>query len=242
MEEIETSPGNASDICNTRVLMSWSGGKDSCFALYEIQRTQDYRVAALLTTLTRDYDRISMHGVRRGLLEKQATSLGLPLHQVFISKDATNQEYEMRVGEAFSVHREQGIGLIVFGDLFLEDIRTYREQFLARHNMRGLFPVWKRETSKFIEEFIALGFKAVVTCVDSRVLDQSFAGRIIDESFVSSLPPDVDPCGENGEFHSFVFDGPNFSMPVRFSIGEAVLRDSFWFRDLLPIAEEKTNV
>src|SRR5688572_7844888 len=132
MEVIETS-GDASEIANEAALMSWSGGKDSCFALYEIQRRRDYRVAALLTTLTRDYDRISMHGVRRELLEQQATSIGLPLHQVLISKDATNEEYEMKMGEAFSVYREQGIGSIVFGDLFLEDIRTYREQFLARH-------------------------------------------------------------------------------------------------------------
>ena len=234
MEEIGTSLGNASGIGNNTVLMSWSGGKDSCIALYEIQRTQDYRVAALLTTITRDYDRISMHGVRRELLEEQATSLGLPLHQVFISKDATNEEYEMRMGEAFSLHREQGIGSIVFGDLFLEDIRTYREQFLARHNMRGLFPVWKRDTSCFIKDFIELGFKAVITCVNSQVLDQSFAGRLIDEAFISSLPGHVDPCGENGEFHSFVFDGPIFAEAVKFGIGEAVLREGFWFRDLLP--------
>ena len=216
------------------VLMSWSGGKDSCFALHEIQRGQDYRVAALLTTLTRDYDRISMHGVRRLLLEKQAHSLGLPLHQVLISKAATNEEYEMKMGEAFSEYREQGIDSIVFGDLFLEDIRAYREQFLARHNMRGLFPVWKRDTSCFIREFIELGFKAVVTCVDSKVLDQSFAGRVIDEAFLSSLPVDVDPCGENGEFHSFVFDGPIFKEAVKFSVGETVSRESFWFCDLLP--------
>jgi uncharacterized protein (TIGR00290 family) len=242
MGENRNGPDNAPETGITPVLMSWSGGKDSCIALYEIQRTSDYRVAALLTTLTRDYDRISMHGVRRELLKRQANSLDLPLDQVFISKDATNEEYEMRMGEAFSKYREQGIASIVFGDLFLEDIRTYRERFLARHNMRGVFPVWKRETSRFIEEFITLGFKAVVTCVDSQVLDQSFAGRIIDESFVSSLPPNVDPCGENGEFHSFVFDGPNFSAPVRFSVGEAVLRGSFWFRDLLPLAEEKENV
>ena len=234
MEEIGTLPGSGPDIGNTTVLVSWSGGKDSCIALYEIQRTQDYRVAALLTTLTRDYDRISMHGVRRGLLEMQATSLGLPLHQVFISKDATNEEYENSMGEAFSAHREQGIVSIVFGDLFLEDIRAYREQFLARHNMRGLFPVWKRDTSSFIKEFIELGFKAVVTCVDSKVLDQSFAGRLIDEAFLSSLPGHVDPCGENGEFHSFVFDGPIFAEAVKFRIGDAVLRDGFWFRDLLP--------
>jgi uncharacterized protein (TIGR00290 family) len=226
--------GNAPDIGNTSVLMSWSGGKDSCLALYEIQRAQDYRVAALLTTLTRDYDRISMHGVRRELLERQAISLGLPLHPVFISKAATNEEYEMRMAEAFSAHREQGIVSIVFGDLFLEDIRTYREQFLARHKMRGLFPVWHRNTTSFIKEFIELGFKAVVTCVNSEVLDRSFAGRIIDEAFLSSLPSDVDPCGENGEFHSFVFDGPIFADAVRFSLGETVFRESFWFRDLLP--------
>jgi uncharacterized protein (TIGR00290 family) len=219
-------------MANTSVLMSWSGGKDSCLALYEIK--DEYRVAALLTTITRDYDRISMHGVRRVLLERQAASLDLPLYQILISKDATNEEYEIKFGEAFSVYRDRGIDVVVFGDLFLEDIRAYREQFLARHNMRGLFPVWKRDTAAFIREFIDLGFRAVVTCVDSKVLDRSFAGRLIDESFLSSLPAQVDPCGENGEFHSFVFDGPGFSASVKFSLGETVLRESFWFRDLLP--------
>src|SRR5882672_10493097 len=191
--------GRSGCAADTPVLMSWSGGKDSCLALYDIQRARKYRVAALLTTVTRDYDRISMHGVRRVLLEKQADSLGLPLHQVLISKDATNEEYEMKMGEAFSVYREKGIDSIVFGDLFLEDIRAYREQFLARHHMRGLFPVWKRDTGIFIKQFLELGFRAVVSCVDSKVLDQSFAGRLIDESFLSSLPSHVDPCGENGE-------------------------------------------
>jgi uncharacterized protein (TIGR00290 family) len=219
---------------NATALMSWSGGKDSCLALYEIQKAQSHRVAALLTTVTRDYDRISMHGVRRVLLEQQATSLRLPLHQVLISKDATNEEYEAKMGEAFSVYRGKGIDSIVFGDLFLEDIRAYREQFLARHHMRGVFPVWKRDTTIFIRQFLELGFRAVVTCVDSKVLDQSFAGRFIDESFLSSLPSKVDPCGENGEFHSFVFDGPIFTAPVKFSLGETVSRNSFWFRDLLP--------
>ncbi|MEO8434139.1 MAG: diphthine--ammonia ligase [Pyrinomonadaceae bacterium] len=217
------------------VLVSWSGGKDSCIALYEMQKAEDYRVAALLTTLTREYDRISMHGVRRVLLEKQAASLGLPLHQVFISKDASNDEYELRLGEAVSVYRQQGIDSIVFGDLFLEDVRAYREQFLARHNMRGLFPVWQRDTSSFIKEFIEMGFKAVVTCVDAKMLDQSFAGKMIDQEFLSALPRDVDPCGENGEFHSFVVDGPIFAEPVKFSWGETVSRNSFWFRDLLPL-------
>ena len=224
---------NAGGIAKTPVLMSWSGGKDSCVALREIQNAQ-IRVAALLTTITRDYDRISMHGVRRELLEKQASSLRLPLHQVLISKDATNEEYEAKMGEAFSVFRGKGIDSIVFGDLFLEDIRAYREQFLARHQMCGLFPVWNRDTSRFIKEFIELGFKAVVTCVNANALDQSFAGRMIDDAFRSSLPVDVDPCGENGEFHSFVFDGPIFTAPVKFSLGEIVSRNSFWFRDLLP--------
>lgn len=214
------------------VLMSWSGGKDSCLALYEIQRANDYRVAALLTTVTRDYDRISMHGVRRALLERQAASLGLPLHEVFIAKDATNQEYESSMLEAFFVH--QGIDSVVFGDLFLEEIKAYRDQFLARHNMHGIYPVWMRDTTKLIREFIELGFKAVITCVDGRILDPSFAGMLIDQDFLAALPPHVDPCGENGEFHTFVFDGPNFREAVKFSTGERVARGSFWFCDLLP--------
>lgn len=218
---------------NNTVLMSWSGGKDSCLALHEIKNEQEYCVAALLTTVTRDYDRISMHGVRRVLLEQQAASLGLPLHQILISKDASNEEYESKMAEAFADYRAKGIDTIVFGDLFLEDIRKYREQFLARNQMHGLFPVWKRDTSSFIREFLDLGFRAVVTCVDSKILDQSFAGRLIDETFLSSLPAQVDPCGENGEFHTFVFDGPGFSAPVKFSLGETVLRESFWFCDLL---------
>lgn len=216
------------------VLMSWSGGKDSCLALYEIQKAQDFRVAALLTTVTRDYDRVSMHGVRRILLERQSLSLGLPLHEIFITKDATNQEYETKMEEAFSMYRESGIDSVVFGDLFVEEIRAYRDQFLARHNMHGLYPVWLRNTTEFIKEFINLGFKAVITCVNGEVLDSSFAGMMIDENFLSALPPHVDACGENGEFHTFVFEGPIFKEAVRFSIGQKVVRDSFWFCDLLP--------
>src|SRR5947199_9090272 len=170
--------------------MSWSGGKDSCLALYEIQKSTDFRVAALLTTVTRDYDRISMHGVRRVLLERQAASLGLPLHEVFITKDATNQEYETKMEEAFSAYRARGVDRVVFGDLFLEEIRAYRDQFLALRNMRGVYPVWLRDTTEFIREFVNLGFKAVVTCVDGKVLDSSFAGMVIDENFLSALPPD----------------------------------------------------
>ncbi|HJX89270.1 MAG TPA: diphthine--ammonia ligase [Pyrinomonadaceae bacterium] len=214
------------------VLMSWSGGKDSCLALYEIQKSSNYRVATLLTTMTREYDRISMHGVRRALLESQATSLGLPLRQVLISKGANNDEYETAMAQAFSEYRERGIDSAVFGDLFLEDIKSYRDRFLARHEMKGFYPIWHRNTTELVKEFIALGFKAVVTCVDSSTLERSFAGQTIDEEFISSLPANVDPCGENGEFHTFVYDGPNFTQPVEFSIGETTLRDSFWFCDL----------
>lgn len=214
--------------------MSWSGGKDSCLALHEIQNEGKYCVAALLTTVTRDYDRISMHGVRRKLLEQQAASLGLPLRQILISKDASNEEYEAKMAEAFAEYRGRGIDTVIFGDLFLAEIRAYREQFLTRNQMHGLFPVWKRDTAAFVREFVDLGFKAVVTCVDSKILDQSFAGRLINESFLSSLPAQVDPCGENGEFHTFVFDGPDFSAPIEFSLGETVLRESFWFCDLVP--------
>jgi uncharacterized protein (TIGR00290 family) len=211
-----------------------SGGKDSCLALYELWESRDYHVAALLTTMTRDYDRISMHGVRRTLLERQAASLAVPLHQVLIPKNATNEEYEGRMAEAFVRYHERGINSVVFGDLFLEDVRAYRDQFLARHDMRGLYPVWSRDTHEFIREFIGLGFKAVVTCVNPQVLDRSFAGGMIDEEFLSSLPAHVDPCGENGEFHSFVFDGPIFKKSVTFSVGEVVLRGGFCFCDLLP--------
>lgn len=203
-------------------------------ALYEIQKKQDCTVAALLTTVTQDYDRISMHGVRRVLLEQQAEALRLPLHQVLITKDATNLEYEAMMIEACARYRNLGTDTVVFGDLFLEDIKAYRDEFLARHNLCGLYPVWLRDTTEFVKEFIALGFKAVTTCVNSDSLDSSYAGVFIDEHFLSALPAHVDPCGENGEFHTFVFDGPNFNTSVKFSLGEVVQRGGFWFRDLLP--------
>ena len=216
------------------VLVSWSGGKDSCMALHEVQHMANTRVEALLTTLTRDYDRISMHGVRRVLLEQQAASLGLPLHQIYISKGATNDEYEAKTGEALSAFHDRGIKSVAFGDLFLEDIRAYRDRLLAMHGMIGLYPIWGRNTAKLIRDFIRQGFKTILVCVDPAKLDHSFVGRVIDEKFLSDLPPAVDPCGEYGEFHTFVFDGPMFRNPVRFSIGEVVCRDSFWFCDLVP--------
>ena len=214
------------------VLVSWSGGKDSCLALFEIQQNSNYRAAALLTTITREYDRISMHGVRRLLLDRQAASLGLPLHPILISKGAANEEYEHEMVRAFNKYQQNGIDSIVFGDLFLEDIKAYRDQFLARHEMNALYPIWQRNTVDLLKEFLALGFKALVTCVDAKALDKSFAGKTIDKEFISSLPANVDPCGENGEFHTFVYDGPNFSQPIELSLGETKFEEGFWFRDL----------
>ena len=215
-------------------MLSWSGGKDSTMAAYQLLASQKYEIAALLTTVTEGFDRISMHGVRRVLLERQAASLGHPLHQILISKGATNEEYESQMGEAFAGYRDKGINSVAFGDLFLQDIRAYRQRLLAKHDMVGLYPIWGRDTSKLIGEFIGLGFKAAVVCVDPAQLDPTFLGRVIDQEFLEELPPHVDPCGENGEFHTFVFDGPIFREPVEFTFGEIVCRDSFWFCDLLP--------
>jgi uncharacterized protein (TIGR00290 family) len=218
------------------VVLSWSGGKDSALALHALSKTPGVQVEALLTTITRDFDRISMHGVRRALLEAQAASLGLPLWPNFISKGASNAEYEASMAEAFAACRARGIDTVAFGDLFLEDIRAYRDRLLAAHDMQALYPVWRRDTDRLIREFLELGFKTAVVCVDPKQLDPAFVGRVIDEQFLADLPPGVDPCGENGEFHTFVFDGPIFAEPVRFSFGEIVCRDGFWFCDLVPEA------
>jgi len=218
-----------------RILLSWSGGKDSCMTLYEIEKTHNYEIATLLTTVTEDYDRISMHGVRRVLLERQAQSLGLPLQKIYISVNSSNQEYESKMEEALRVHQKCGVQRVAFGDIFLADLRKYREENLFKIGMKGLFPIWKRDTRELVRAFVHLGFKAIVTCVDSKVLDRSFVGKPIDEDFLGELPARADPCGENGEFHSFVFAGPLFQEEIKFSVGEVVSRDSFWFCDLLPL-------
>jgi uncharacterized protein (TIGR00290 family) len=216
------------------VLFCWSGGKDSAMALHALQSAQSHRVTALLTTVTEEFDRISMHGVRRALLERQAESIGLPLHAVLIPPQCVNTTYEARMKQALNEHLGRGVRRVAFGDIFLEDLRVYREQNLAQIGMEALFPIWKRDSRELTHEFLRLGFQAVTVCVDPRVLDSSFAGRILDESFFADLPPGVDPCGENGEFHTFVFDGPVFQEPIQFVIGEKVLRDGFYFCDLLP--------
>jgi uncharacterized protein (TIGR00290 family) len=216
------------------VLFCWSGGKDSAMALHALGAAREFRISALLTTITEEYDRISMHGVCRALLERQAESLGLPLHAVPIPPQCINATYEARMKEALALHFTHGVRRVAFGDIFLEDLRVYREKNLAQAGMRALFPIWKRDTRELAREFVRLGFRAIAVCVDPRVLDSSFAGRELDESFFADLPPGVDPCGENGEFHTFVFDGPIFKTPIAFRIGEKVLRDGFCFCDLSP--------
>jgi uncharacterized protein (TIGR00290 family) len=222
-----------------RVLVSWSGGKDSAMALSEALKSGNYEVVALLTTVTRDYDRISMHGVRRALLKQQAESLGLKLEEVFITKDASNAEYESSMGKVLSKYKELGVSSVVFGDIFLEDLRKYREEKLSQLNMHAIFPIWKVETNELARRFMGAGFKAVTTCVDTNVLGKEFVGREINEDFLSELPGGVNPCGENGEFHSFVYDGPVFKKPIAFSLGEKVLRENrFYYCDLVEVYDQ----
>jgi uncharacterized protein (TIGR00290 family) len=224
------------------ILFCWSGGKDSAMALHTLLQRNDVRVTSLLTTVTDEYDRISMHGVRRELLVGQANSIGLPLHEVRIPPQCVNSIYEARMEEALRVHYENGIRAVAFGDIFLEDLRAWREKNLARIGMTALFPIWKRDTRELIRHFHASRFRSIAVCVDSKVLDPSFAGRELDETFFRDLPPQVDPCGENGEFHTFVFDGPIFHRPIPVRTGEVIQRDSFVFCDLLPDLLAKEEV
>ena len=215
------------------VLFCWSGGKDSAMALHVLRQDPQLRVTALLTTVTEGYERISMHGVRRELLQQQAQSIGLPLHEVSIPQHCVNSVYEARMEAALQLHVAEGIRRVAFGDIFLEDLRAYREKNLKRVGMTALFPLWKRDTRELVAYFHAQGFRSIVVCVDSKVLAPRFAGRELDETFFDDLPPQVDWCGEQGEFHTFAFDGPVFREPVRFQLGERVHRDGFVFCDLL---------
>jgi uncharacterized protein (TIGR00290 family) len=217
-----------------KILFSWSGGKDSAMALSEIIESGKYEISALLTTVTQDYDRISMHGVRRILLDRQADSLGVPLEKVLISKDTSNEAYESKMRQVLTRYLAAGVSAVVFGDIFLEDLRTYREDNLAKIGMKALFPLWNRDTREIAHRFIDLGFKAMITCVDSKALDKKFVGRVFDIQFLSELPAAVDPCGENGEHHSFVYEGPIFRDKISLTTGEVVLRDNrFYYCDLI---------
>ena len=240
-----------------KAIFNWSSGKDSALALYKILQNSDIEIVSLLTSVNKKYNRISMHGVRTELLVQQAKSIGLPLHIMEIPEMPSMEDYEEVMQETLTKFKEKGVTHSIFGDIFLEDLRKYREDKLAEMQLEAIFPLWKIPTKDLIQEFLDLGFKTIVVCVNERNLDKSFVGRIIDAQFIADLPADVDVCGENGEFHTFTFDGPIFKKPIEFEIGEVVYRKyekpkqeasntacdtsssdafdfGFWYCDLIP--------
>ncbi len=238
-----------------KTVFHWSGGKDSALALYHLLQDDACDDVQLLTTASTTLDRVSMHGVRAELVVRQAAALGLPLHWLRLPEPAPMPVYERMMHEMLAGFRAQKVTQAAFGDIFLEDLKAFRERGMAQVDMTGVFPLWGRDSRQLVEEFIELGFKAVVVCVNAKHLDASFAGRPLDYAFLRDLPPGVDPCGENGEYHSFVYDGPLFREPVRFTPGEKVFRTyapapedddncfatppapfdtGFWYLDLLP--------
>ncbi len=230
----------------SRAIFNWSGGKDSSLALYHVLRAKAYDVRYLVTSVNAKFNRISMHGVREELLTLQAQSIGIPLHKLMVPEMPTMEIYNELMEQTLKKLKAEGIDYSIFGDIFLEDLKKYREERLARVDIKGAFPIWKRPSLELAQEFIDLGFKAVLVCVDEKVLDQSFAGRVFDRALLKDLPSHADPCGENGEFHSFVYDGPIFKHPIVFDFGDVVHRcyatttqspdvhTGFWYCDLIP--------
>lgn len=216
-----------------RAWMSWSSGKDSALALHEARTAGDVEVVGLLTTVNAAADRVAMHAVRRTLLEAQAESLGLPLHIVELPWPCSNEIYEQQMSVAIETAVADGVTHMVFGDLFLEDIRAYRESKLAGTGITPVFPLWGRPTDELAQQMLAAGIRAVLTCVDPRQAPASIAGQWFDASLLDALPASVDPCGERGEFHTFVVDGPGFTQPLDVVVGEIVERDGFVFADVL---------
>lgn len=218
------------------VVMSWSGGKDSAMALYDLLGNTDYEVVELMATVSEEYRRISHHGVREELLDAQAAAIGIPLRKIYLPSDdsagCTNQVYEAIMNRVMDNYKAKNVNTVAFGDLFLEDLRAWREANLAKAGMRGLFPIWKRDTRVMAHEVIRLGYKAYLSCVEA-IVGADFVGRLYDENLLSDLPPMIDPCGENGEFHSFVFDGPTFAKPLPIKVGERVTRNGRFYADLL---------
>jgi uncharacterized protein (TIGR00290 family) len=217
-----------------RAWMSWSSGKDSTLALQEVRTAGDLDVVSLITTVNTTADRVAMHAVRRVLLEAQAAALGLPLHVVRLPWPCANSVYEEQMSAAVKTAADAGVEQMVFGDLYLADIRSYREHMLAGTGITPVFPLWERPTRELARQMIASGIRAVITCVDPRQAPAELAGRWFDERLLADLPAGVDPCGENGEFHTFVVDGPGFAYPLDVTVGEVVERDGFVFADVLP--------
>ncbi len=218
-----------------RILLSWSGGKDSALALRSLFTDKQFDIISLLTTVTDEYDRVSMHGLSRSLLEAQAASLGIPVDIIRIPARASNAMYGRAMGEAMERWRGRSVRTVAFGDIHLADVRKYREENLGKAGMSAIFPLWGEEPRQLARKFVSSGFNALVTCVDTSMIDPSFSGRELDERFLADLPPGANPCGENGEYHSFVYDGPLFRQPVAWRRGESVLREErFMFTDVLP--------
>ncbi len=231
-----------------KTYFNWSTGKDAALAYYYLKKNNNYQINLLVTSINTHHDRVSMHGLRVKLLEIQAKEIELPLTTIKLPEEPTMEVYNNEMGKVVSHLQSQGYTHCGFGDIFLEDLRVYREKQLSPYGIKCNFPLWKRNSTVLIQEFIQLGFRAVVICIKSDLLDVSFLGREIDENFIKDLPENVDPCGENGEFHTFCFDGPIFKNPVKFTIGEKVYRAyknpkkdnnnssmGFWFCDLIPV-------
>lgn len=226
-----------------KAIFNWSGGKDSALALWTALESRQWDIRYLLTTLSPAHHRVSMHGVREALLDEQARAIRLPLRKVFLPEEASMETYDAKMQEVIQGFSGEDIRTAIFGDIFLQDLRTYREKALEKAGWQAVFPIWQRPTRELLLDFLSRGFKAILVCVDGSCLDASFAGRMLDESLLNDLPPGVDPCGENGEFHSFVFDGPLFREPIPFRKGEVVHRTypgappyntGFFFCDLIP--------
>ena len=217
-----------------KTLMSWSSGKDSAWALHKLQQNREIDLAGLFCTVNKQFNRVAMHGVRVELLQKQAKSIGLPLEIIEIPYPCSNAEYEKIMGQFVERAKSDNIEYFAFGDLFLEDVRNYREEKLEGSGIKPIFPIWGMPTDKLSREMISSGLRAVITCIDPKQTPKEFVGREFNESFLDSLPKTIDPCGENGEFHSFVFDGPMFKEQIEILVGDIVHRDDFLFADVLP--------
>ncbi|WP_422083064.1 ATP-binding protein [Ulvibacterium sp.] len=240
-----------------KTYFNWSSGKDASLALYHLQKSENYHIDRLLTTVNSHHDRVSMHGLRRELLLEQVKEIGLPLNTIELPEEPTMEVYDTEMERAILKLYSEGYTHCGFGDIFLEDLRIYRETKLRPYDIQCCFPLWQRNTKEMITEFLDLGFKAVIIAINAELLDVSFAGREIDENFLKDLPSNVDPCGENGEFHTFCFDGPIFTNPVEFALGEKVYKEykrpkeqdscdaghsmGFWFSDLVPLKKNKPH-
>lgn len=231
-----------------KTYFNWSSGKDASFALYHLLQDGHYAIEKLITTVNEHHDRVSMHGLRRELLIQQAEAIGIPLQMIDLPEEPDMETYNSILEKTVQSLKSEGYTHCGFGDIFLADLRAYREEQLAKQGIQAVFPLWKKDTKELLQAFLSLGFKTITVCVNGQLLDESFVGRVIDQDFINQLPENVDPCGENGEFHTFCFDGPIFKKPIQFEVGEKIYRTysakthedteaqefGFWFCDLIP--------